>query len=82
MVVTEFFAVADLPKTLAERLKSFREAKGLTQRELAEEAGVGHSAVFHIEQGVRPDPRVSTLQALARALGVTLDELAGPSTKK
>ena len=35
------------------------------------------SADIAIEAGRIPDPRVSTLRALARALGVPMDELAG-----
>jgi transcriptional regulator with XRE-family HTH domain len=42
------------------------------------------SLVTQIEQGRTSDPRLSTLRALAKALGVTLDELAGkqPSRAK
>jgi transcriptional regulator with XRE-family HTH domain len=32
--------------------------------------------VSQIEQGQKEDPRISTMTALARALGVTVDELA------
>jgi transcriptional regulator with XRE-family HTH domain len=34
------------------------------------------SVVAQIERGAIPDPRVSTVQALARALGVATEELA------
>jgi transcriptional regulator with XRE-family HTH domain len=33
------------------------------------------SVVTHLEQGLRADPRVSTVLALARALGVSVEEL-------
>jgi transcriptional regulator with XRE-family HTH domain len=33
--------------------------------------------VSQIEQGQKADPRLSTVAALAKALGVTLDDLAG-----
>jgi transcriptional regulator with XRE-family HTH domain len=60
-----------------ERLKGLREEAGLTQRELAAKAEVSLSIVFQIEQGAKKDPRISTLVALAEALGVSMDELIG-----
>jgi transcriptional regulator with XRE-family HTH domain len=65
------------PMAIKERLRELRIAAGLTQQELAVRAGLSVSAVAHLEVGRIPDPRVSTLQALARALGVSLDSLAG-----
>jgi transcriptional regulator with XRE-family HTH domain len=50
--------------------------------QLAVRAGLSLSVVSQIEQGSIPDPRVSTLLKLAAALGVTLDELAGPARKR
>jgi transcriptional regulator with XRE-family HTH domain len=63
------------------RLKKLREEAGLTQRELAERAEVSLSIVFQIEQGAKKDPRISTLVALAEALGVSVDELVGRETE-
>lgn len=63
--------------TLAARLRSLRDKAGLTQAALAARAGLSVVAVFHLEQGRRSDPKVSTLAKLADALGVTLDRLAG-----
>jgi transcriptional regulator with XRE-family HTH domain len=65
---------------LARRLKELREARGLSQMALAVRAGLSLSMVALIEQGQREDPRVSTLRALADALGVSLDELAPSET--
>jgi transcriptional regulator with XRE-family HTH domain len=36
------------------------------------------TGVIHIENGRTPNPRLETLRKLATALGVSLDELAGP----
>jgi transcriptional regulator with XRE-family HTH domain len=63
---------------IKDRLKRLRTAAGLTQQALAFKAGLSMSAVIHIEKGRIPDPRISTLRRLAGALGVTVDELAGP----
>lgn len=62
--------------TFGKRLKSYRKAKGLTQQVLAEKIGVSDKTVSRWESdGGYPD--VPTLVPLARALGVTVDELLG-----
>ena len=48
-----------------------RRAAGLTQGELAEKAGLSRMAVQKAESG-STDPRLSTLQVMARALGMEL----------
>jgi transcriptional regulator with XRE-family HTH domain len=64
---------------LGERLRALREASGLSQRELADKAGVAISIVCQIEQGRRrQDPRFSTVARIARALGVSLDAFLPP----
>jgi transcriptional regulator with XRE-family HTH domain len=60
---------------LARRVKQLRETAGLSQQALATRAGLSISAVFQIEQGSKNDPRVSTVKALADALGVAVDDL-------
>jgi transcriptional regulator with XRE-family HTH domain len=60
---------------ISDKVKELRKAAGLTQQALATNAGLSMSAVIHIEKGRIPDPRGSTLKALARALGTTVDEL-------
>jgi transcriptional regulator with XRE-family HTH domain len=61
---------------IKDRLKQLRTAAGMTQQALAVKAGLSVSAVVHLEAGRIPDPRISTLRALARALGVSIDDLA------
>ncbi len=58
-----------------ERVKQYRKAKGMTQQELADRLGVSNKSVSRWESGAYPD--VPTLGPLARALGVTVDELLG-----
>ncbi len=66
----------DMP-LLGQRLKALREAAGLSQNELAARATVSVDLVRHIEQGRKSDPKLSTLAALAEALGSTPGELVG-----
>ncbi len=61
---------------MGERLRELREKANLTQEGLAHRAGVSSAAIFRIEQGRPSDPKLSTLVALARALGVTVGRLA------
>jgi transcriptional regulator with XRE-family HTH domain len=71
--------------TLAERLRALREAHRMTQQELAGAAGLSMSMVSQLEQGVKLDPRVSTVVALARALHTDPNTLLGftePRRKK
>jgi transcriptional regulator with XRE-family HTH domain len=59
----------------AERLRSERQRCGLSGPALAQRAGLSRAAVFRLESGSRPDPCVSTVAGLARALGLPLDAL-------
>lgn len=58
-------------KTIAEAVQHLRAVKGLSQRELAERAGVGQVLIARLELD-QTDPRLSTLEKLAEALGIGL----------
>lgn len=60
----------------AQRLRQYRKNKGMTQQELADQLGVSNKTVSRWESGSYPD--VTTMVALARVLGVTVDELLDP----
>jgi transcriptional regulator with XRE-family HTH domain len=64
---------------IARQLKALRAVAGMSQQSLAVSAGLSVSLVSQIERGSRADPRMSTITALAEALGVSLDELVGRS---
>ena len=57
-------------------LRVWRRYRGLTQAALAEAAGVSRVTVAEIETG-RKQGSLQTLRALAGALGIGLDDLAG-----
>ncbi|HEY7328761.1 MAG TPA: helix-turn-helix transcriptional regulator [Gemmataceae bacterium] len=57
--------------SFGERLKELREAAGLSQDKLARAADLSTSTVAKMEQRAI-DPSWSTVQALARALGVSV----------
>lgn len=61
---------------LGQRLKTLREAKRLTQRELGDMVGVSDSAVGQWEND-RREPSVIILVKLAQIFGVSVDYLLG-----
>jgi transcriptional regulator with XRE-family HTH domain len=64
---------------IGERLKHLRHARGLTLRQLAELAHVPQSTLSCVETGTRAGSKLSleTGKRLARALGISLDVIAG-----
>lgn len=57
-----------------EKLKLVRQAKGLTQEEVAEKLGISASTYGDIERGDR-EPKLSKWQKIADALEISLIEL-------
>ena len=60
---------------LADNIRRYRIEKGFSQEQLAQKAGVTYSTLTKLEMGVNKNPTVGTLQKVATALGVTLDDL-------
>lgn len=60
---------------LSAALKRAREDRNISQEQLAFEAGITASALSRIERGLN-DPRWSTVTQLARALEMTVRDLA------
>ncbi len=54
----------------ATTLRKLREAKGLTQGELADRAGLHRVYVTKLETGAETNPTLATLRSLAKALGI------------
>src|SRR5579863_2475706 len=59
-------------------LRRARQARGYSQQQLAGMAGVTRQAVSAVESGLS-DPSLRFAFVLASALGMTVDELFGPS---
>ena len=58
------------------KLKDLRTLKGLTLQQLAFEADMEISQVHRVEKG-KINPTLTTLNALAKGLGISLGELIG-----
>lgn len=62
---------------LGKRLQGARQKAGLTQQQLCHQANLSFSTLTKIERGAIKAPSIFTIQAIAGALGVGLDELIG-----
>lgn len=70
---------------IGKQVKTLRLKKSMTQNELAAKAGTSANYVSRFESGEFENPRRSTIEAFAKALGVSLSEFFGSgktSTKK
>jgi len=65
------------PSTFGQRLKIAREEREWTQAQIAERSGVPAMMISHYETGVRANPSLATLKAIADALNVSIEWLLG-----
>lgn len=66
-------------KGLGKRLQAARLHAGMTQQMLCQKADLSYSTLTKIERGAIKSPSIFTIQNIAGALGVSLDELLGTS---
>lgn len=64
-------------KGLGKRLQGARQTAGLTQQQLCQRANLSFSTLTKIERGAIKAPSIFTIQAIAGALDLGLDELMG-----
>jgi transcriptional regulator with XRE-family HTH domain len=67
----------DMRKLVGRNVRCIRQAKGLTQEQLAEISGFSQQYISGLEQG-RRNPTVVTVYELATALGVNYLDLLQP----
>ena len=60
---------------MATVIRTLREAKNMTQEELARKAKVTQGYIGHLERGLKKNPSLEIVKRLARALGVPVTEL-------
>ena len=61
--------------TIAKNIKKLRKKLGISQDKLSKLANVSHNTIIKIESGGIKNPGIDTAQKIAKALGVSLDEL-------
>jgi transcriptional regulator with XRE-family HTH domain len=64
-----------MPRINGDRLRKVRNKRLLSQRELAERAGLSPTTILKLESGRVDEPHPRTVRKLAVALGVDPDEL-------
>lgn len=62
---------------LGKQLQSIRTKAGLTQQALCQLANISYSTLAKIERGAIKSPSIFTIQSIAEALGVSMDQLLG-----
>lgn len=60
---------------ISENLKKLKKQNNLSQSDLCKKADLAYHTIAKIENGATPDPRISTIKKLAKALEVTVEEL-------
>lgn len=67
--------MSKIKSTIGLNIKRQREKLQISQDKLSKFAGVTLHTITKIESGATLDPRIETVKQIARAFGVTVDEL-------
>ncbi|MCM1336761.1 MAG: helix-turn-helix domain-containing protein [Candidatus Amulumruptor caecigallinarius] len=70
MANLSYITTDEILSQLSRRLKEYRLAARMSQRELAELSGVGYTTVSHFEQGVHTNISLANFIALLRCVGM------------
>lgn len=57
------------------KIKEFREARGMTQEELAVSSGISRGTISALENGTTRTTTTKTLLQIAKALDTTVDQI-------
>ena len=60
---------------ISENIRKLRQQKKMSQDRLSKEADLALNTIVKIETGENPNPTLETLQKIAKALDVSIDEL-------
>jgi len=61
--------------TIGKNIKQLRQEKGLSQDRLSKLADLSLNTVVKIELDESPNPTIETMQSIAKALDVSVDDL-------
>ncbi len=62
-------------KTISENIKKMRTKLGFTQDDLAKKADIKYTTLMKVESGTVNKPSVQTMAKIAKALGVSIEDL-------
>jgi len=60
---------------IGKNIKEIRKKKGISQDKLSKLADITHTTLAKLESGANTNPTIKTLQKIARALNVKIDDL-------
>jgi len=60
---------------IAKNIKKLRQEKSISQDRLSKLADLSLNSIVNIETGNNPNPTIETLEKIAKALEVSIDEL-------
>ena len=66
---------ANKKSTIADNIKKYRQKLGVSQDRLSKMADVTYNTIIKIESGGSQNPTIDTLLKIAKALGVSVDDL-------
>ncbi len=61
--------------TIGKNIKRLRRAKGISQDKLSKLADLSLQTVVKMELDDKPNPTIETVQKIAKAFGVSIDDL-------
>ncbi len=61
--------------TIGKNIKRLRQAKGISQDRLSKLADVSLQTIVKMELDEKPNPTIETVQKIAKALDVSIDDL-------
>jgi len=62
-------------KIISKNIKKMRVKLGLTQDDLAKKANIKYTTLMKVESGTVNKPSVQTMAEIAKALGVSIEDL-------
>ena len=60
---------------IAKKIRELRKKKKISQEKLARLADVSYNTIVKIESGESKNPTILTMSGIAKALGISIDEL-------
>ena len=61
--------------TIGKTIRRYRQNKEMSQEALARAANLSLPTIVKIESGETPNPSIDTVQKIAKAFGVSIDDL-------
>lgn len=61
--------------TIGKTIRKYRQEKKMSQEALARAADLSLPTIVKIESGETPNPSIDTVQKIAKAFGVSIDDL-------